>query len=459
MRDHDERSLTGVVAPVADVDGGGRRAGGAGGRVRAAAAVPRRPGGRGDLDQRPEPGVRRPGRPARADQPGADPGAGAGAGRADAEVERAGGSTSASRSSTRCCPRGTGCTSCSRASRRGFSAVNIRKFVVRAAPARRPGRARQPEPAGGGVPRGGRAGRAQHPGRRRHPGRQDHDAQLPGGGDPGRRAGGQRRGGLRAAVHRTPTGWRCRPGRRARGDRRGPAARPGQGGAADAADPDDRRRGARRGVPRPAAGAQRRAARHVHDPRQQRPRGAGEDVHAAAAGGREHLGPVRGADGRRQRRPRRPPRHRRARRTPRQRDRRRARPGRERRHRDRADVRAAAATSCGAPAGMPPRLERFERPASTCTGSSPGRWTADGRARRARRRRRAAAGLVGVLRAAQPRRDRRDRAGPAELLARAGLGEVSIAGFLVLCVGLRRGGAFAVAGRVAARRRSRWSSG
>ena len=50
-----------------------------------------------------------------------------------------------------------------------------------------------------------------------------------------------------------------------------------------------------RGVPRPAARAERRPAGHVHAPRQQRPRGAGEDVHAAAAGGGEHLGPVRRA--------------------------------------------------------------------------------------------------------------------------------------------------------------------
>ena len=39
------------------------------------------------------------------------------------------------------------------------------------------------------------------------------------------------------------------------------AARPGARDAADAADPDHRRRGARGRVPRPAAGAQRRAAR------------------------------------------------------------------------------------------------------------------------------------------------------------------------------------------------------
>ena len=69
---------------------------------------------------------------------------------------------------------------------RGFSAVNIRKFVLRAARLARPGRARQPDPAGRGLPRRLGAGRAQHPRRRRHPGRQDDAAQLPGRGHPRR---------------------------------------------------------------------------------------------------------------------------------------------------------------------------------------------------------------------------------------------------------------------------------
>ena len=103
-----------------------------------------------------------------------------------------------------------------------------------------------------------------------------------------------------SSASRTRTGSplqtrQCGPG----GHRRDPAARPGQGEPADAAQPDHRRRGARRGVPRPAARAQRRPARHVHHPRQQRARGAGQDVHAAAARRREHLGALRGADGRR----------------------------------------------------------------------------------------------------------------------------------------------------------------
>ena len=54
------------------------------------------------------------------------------------------------------------------------------------------------------------------------------------------------------------------------GTGRDPAAGPGQGEPADATEPDHRGRGAGRGVPRPAARPQRRAARHVHAARQQR---------------------------------------------------------------------------------------------------------------------------------------------------------------------------------------------
>ena len=100
---------------------------------------------------------------------------------------------------------------------------------------------------------------------------------------------------------------------------------------------------------------------HVHAPRQQRARGAGQDVHAAAARRREHLGsrfvvPTvassvdlvvhLGVDA--------------ARRATRQRDRRRSRAGRERRDRDRADLRAARRRAAAA-GGMPPRPERYER--------------------------------------------------------------------------------------------------
>ena len=61
------------------------------------------------------------------------------------------------------------------------------------------------------------------------------------------------------------------------------------------------------------------------------------------------------------RRPRRPPRPRRRRRTPRQRDRLRARAGRGRRDRGRADLRARTVPSCGAPGECPRGVERYER--------------------------------------------------------------------------------------------------
>ena len=145
-------------------------------------------------------------------------------------------------------------------------------------------------------------------------------------------------------------------------------------------------------------------------------------------------------DGRGVGRPGRPPRHRRARRTPGQRDRRRARPGRERRHRDRADLRAARARAAAyrraAAAAGAVRAARHRRAPASSTG--PARWSADGRAGRARRRRRAAADLVGVLRAAAAAIGHGAPAGTAELLARAGLGEVSITGFLRALRGLRR---------------------
>ncbi len=228
------------------------------------------------------------------------------------------------------------------------------------APPRQPGRARQPEPARGGVPRGVRARRAEHPGRRRHPDRQDDVPELLGRGDPRRRARGERGGSLRAAVHAPGLGRAPDPAARARGHRRGAAARPGQGVAADAAEPGDRGGGAVGGVPRPAARAQRRAAGDVHDPRQLRARGAGQVLHAAAAGGGEHQRPLRRAHGRGERGPGRAPRDRRARRTPRQRGRRGAGAGRERRDRDRADLRAARQRAA-ADRGLPPRLEQFER--------------------------------------------------------------------------------------------------
>ena len=112
---------------------------------------------------------------------------------------------------------------------RGFSAVNIRKFVVKAA---------QLEDLVG-------AGSLTTDAARflracvvaglnilvvgRHAGGQDHDAERAGRRDPGRTAGHQRRGGLRARLPAPRLGADADPAERAGGHRRGLAARPGQG--------------------------------------------------------------------------------------------------------------------------------------------------------------------------------------------------------------------------------------
>ena len=84
--------------------------------------------------------------------------------------------------------------------------------------------------------------------------------------------------------------------------------------------------------------------------------------------------------------------------------------------------------------GMPPHLERFERVGIDVHRILAGA-AADGCAGRARGRHRAAAGLVRVLPAApSARRAPRRRGRTAELLARAGLGQVSVTGFVLLCV-------------------------
>ena len=160
------------------------------------------------------------------------------------------------------------------------------------------------------------------------------------------------------------------PADRARGHRRDPAARPGQGEPADAAEPDHRRRGAGRGVPRPAARAQRRAARHVHAstptaparrwsrcarcrcwPARTSRRGSWSRRSRPSVDLVVHLG------------------HRRARRTPGQRDRRRARAGSRTTSSRPSRSSCAAATSCGAPAGCRRGSSRSSGAASTCTAA------------------------------------------------------------------------------------------
>ena len=164
-------------------------------------------------------------------------------------------------------------------------AVNIRKFVLQAHSLDELVALGTLTAAGGPLPRGRGRRRAEHPRLRRHPGRQDDAAELPVRRDPGPRAGGHLRGGLRAA--------RAAARRRLDAD---PPAQPGGRRRDPAAPAWSRRRcgcGPRRivvgevragGVPRPADRAELRAAGHVHAARQQRPRGRGEDVHAAAAG-------------------------------------------------------------------------------------------------------------------------------------------------------------------------------
>ena len=119
---------------------------------------------------------------------------------------------------------------------RGFSAVNIRKFVVRAS--------RLARPRGPGQPHASRPPRSST--RRCVSGL---NVVVAGGTQagkttmlnclaaaiPGRRAGGLGRGGLRAALPPPGLGGDADPAARARGHRRDQAARPGQGEPADAA--------------------------------------------------------------------------------------------------------------------------------------------------------------------------------------------------------------------------------
>ncbi len=225
---------------------------------------------------------------------------------------------------------------------RGFSAVNIRKFVVRAARMHDlVGLGSLTEQAASFLDASVQAGLNIVVAGGTQAG-QDDLPELPRREHPRPRPGGLGGGGLRAPVQPPRLGGDADPAAGPRGHRRDPAARPGQGEPADAAVPGDRRRGPRRGVPRPAARAERRPARDGVAAREQRPRGPGQDVHAAVAGRGEHLRPVRGADGRGLGRPGRAPRHRPRRRTTGRGDRRGPGPGRERRHRDRAALRPQA---------------------------------------------------------------------------------------------------------------------
>ena len=111
-----------------------------------------------------------------------------------------------------------------------------------------------------------------------------------------------------------------------------------------------------------------RRSRDVHHPRQLRPRGGHQDVHAAAAGRRERRLAVRRPDGRGVDRPRRPRRPSTATGVaPGARDRRRSRPGRGRRRRDRRPLRQprrAAGPRRRLPAARRPVRARRLRPGS-----------------------------------------------------------------------------------------------
>ena len=144
---------------------------------------------------------------------------------------------------------------------RGFTAVNIRKFVLKAARLSDLVELGSLTAGGRGVPRGVGARRAERPGRRRNPGRQDHAPQLPRRGHPGRRPGGVGRGGVRAPVPAPRLGADADPAVRAGRYGRDRAARPRPREPADATEPDHRGRGPLRGVPGPAARPQRRACR------------------------------------------------------------------------------------------------------------------------------------------------------------------------------------------------------
>ncbi len=115
------------------------------------------------------------------------------------------------------------------------------------------------------------------------------------------------------------------------------------------------------GVPRPADRPELRTARHVHDPRQLRPRGHHQDVHLAVAGRREHRVPLRRPDRGRRGRHRRSHAAARLGASPGAGDRRRPRPGRGRRRRDRADLFGLRDDRLVRADGFPPHADQFER--------------------------------------------------------------------------------------------------
>ena len=236
----------GAVPPLADaagrVQGRGRRRR----RARPAAAVPRRPGRRGDLDQRAGAGVRRPARERRAHHD--DPHRRRRCATSSSRCSRppAAGSTCPARSSTPCLPGGERLHVVIPDVTRRHWAVNIRKYVVRAGrltTSSRSARSRRTPRAFLDAAVARRAQRARLGRRRRRARRRMLNALA--GVDPAAGADHHVRGGLRAAD-RAPRRRRAAvPAAEPRGHRRDPAAPAGQGGAADAPGPARRRRGPR----------------------------------------------------------------------------------------------------------------------------------------------------------------------------------------------------------------------
>ena len=151
--------------------------------------------------------------------------------------------------------------------------VNIRKFVVKRRPARRPRRgwARSPPQAAAtsSRPPSWPGSTSSSPAARRPARRRCSTAWPPRSRSRERVVTCEEVFELKIPLR--DVGEHAVPPAQPRGHRRGAAAPPGQGGAADAPVAHHRRRGAPGREPRPAHRAQQRSAGHVHDPRQLAP--------------------------------------------------------------------------------------------------------------------------------------------------------------------------------------------
>ncbi len=262
-------------------------------------------------------------------------------------------------------------------------AVNIRKFAVGLRLDRRTGDRRVADRAGGALPRGVRRRRAERPGRRRHAGGQDHPVERIVRRDPGPRAGGDGRGGVRASL-RAPdvvamqtrqanlegTGeiplrrlvkeaLRMRPSRLIVGEVRQEECL-------------DLLIALNSGLPG-------MCTLHANSARE----ALIKMCTLAAAGRRERVGGVRRPDRRDERRSRRASRHGRRRAAPGAGDRRRHRPDRGRRHRDHRDLRESARApraSRRLPAARGPVRAGRHRPRSARSGTAPTGCTRPARA-------------------------------------------------------------------------------